>query len=723
MKSGKKAKEKVERAKKKSAPQRGRGDRFATAAPRVAVELTGTARYINRELSLLTFFRRVLSMAADRSLPALERLRFLTIGSMILDEFFEIRVAGLMARERLGVERPEPDRRSVADVLREIKERVDVILSEQYQLLNEGVLPALAAEGIHILRRNEWSDELQLWTRQFFEEQIAPVLTPIGLDPAHPFPQIINKNLNILIILDGRDIFGRRCERAVLNVPRCLPRVISVPHQHRSASERGEYLLLSSIIHAHVDLVFPGIAVKDCHQFRVTRNADLSVEEEADDLLDALQGELVGRRYGNAVRLEVAANCPEEHVQFLLEHFGLQHRELYQVNGPVNLSRLAGVIDLIDRPELKFQAFTPGLGVPAGTDLFELLQQQPLLLHHPFESFMPVVELVRQAARDPDVLAIKQTLYRTGRDSPITEALLEAARAKKEVTVVIELQARFDEEANIHLAKRFQDAGAHVVYGGIVGYKTHSKLLLIVRREGGKLRRYLHMGTGNYHAGTARNYTDFGLLSSDPVLGQDLHEIFLQLTSPGHTRGLQRLLQAPLHLLPKLTEAVQGEIEEARAGRPAKIIIKVNSLSDPEMIEHLYEASAAGVEVELIVRGICCLRPGVPGLSERIRVRSIVGRFLEHSRIYYFYSGGEERLFLSSADWMQRNLRRRVETAFPVTEAALKQRIIREGLNYYLEDNSGAWFLCSDGSYEASEGGDELLSAQQRLLGELAQRE
>ena len=651
----------------------------------------------HRELSQLAFFKRVLAQATQPDTPLLEKLRFLTICSTILDEFFEIRVAGLKQRLRLGIDRLGPDGLSSKDVLSQISQQVSQLLKRQYSLLNHTVLPQLAEQGIVILKRKDWQKKQKSWVKEYFRGQVLPVLTPVGLDPAHPFPQVLNKSLNVLLSVEGKDAFGRECEYAVLHVPRCLPRVIPIPHSARLNPQQEEFVLLSSVIHAHAEEVFPGMSITGCHQFRVTRHADLAVdEEEVEDLLDALKGELQGRYYGESVRIEVANNCPKKHVKFLLEHFHLGEEDLYRVNGPVNLNRLATVVNLIDRPDLKYPVFVPQ--AQSTNDIFEVLQKKELLLHHPFQSFSPVVELIKQAAADPDVLAIKQTVYRTGKKSPFIDALVEAARAGKEVTAIVELKARFDEEANINIASRLQSAGAHVVYG-VVGYKTHAKMLLIIRREGKKLKRYCQLGTGNYHTGTARLYTDFSLLTSNDSMCEDVHSLFQLLTGLGHQQSFKTLVHAPFHLSKTWIELLQFESQEALAGRPAKVMMKVNSLSDPILIEALYKASQAGVQIDLLIRGICCLRPGLPGISDTIRVRSIVGRFLEHSRVYYFHNGGQDLVYLSSADLMQRNLYRRVEVAFPIHDAALRKRVIQEAFEVYLDDVKGSWILDETGSY------------------------
>ena len=679
--------------------------------------------FINRHLSMLEFVERVLEQARDSATPLLERLRFLCIVSTILDEFFEIRVAGLKQAEELGSTQAGADNRTPQEILRIVSERARHLVADQYALLNDTLIPALADEGIRFLRRDEWTTAQQEWVQEYFEQALQPVITPIGLDPAHPFPRILNKSLNFIVELDGKDAFGRNSGMAVVQAPRSLPRLIPVPRD--IADGPHDFVFLSSMIHAQVHQMFPGMAVKSCFQFRVTRNSDLYVdEEEVDDLLVAMEGELQSRRYGDAVRLEVAANCPEHMLRFLLEEFELTADDLYQVDGPVNLNRLMAVCDSVSRPELTFPSFTPS--VPAEVthsgSMFKLLRQQDLLLHHPFESFAPVMDFVREAARDPRVLAIKQTLYRTGPDSASVDALVEAARAGKEVTVIIELRARFDEEANIQLASRLQDAGAHVVYG-VVGHKTHAKMVLVVRREEQGLRNYVHLGTGNYHSRTARLYTDYGLLTSDPAFGGDLHRIFQQLTSLGKVSRLNKLLESPFTMHESLIRMIEQEAAHAEAGRNGRIIVKVNSLVEPRFIQALYAASCAGVSIDLIVRGMCCLRPGVPGVSDNIRVRSIIGRFLEHTRVYYFANDGKPHMYLSSADCMERNFFRRVETAFPICDPDLQSQVL-DDLESYLRDNAQAWLMRDDGGYERAiqQDGDEPFSSQSALLERWAER-
>ena len=670
-----------------------------TSKPTPAESPDDLGPLLNRELSLLEFNRRVLAQAKDPSTPLLERLRFLTIASSNLDEFFEIRVAGLKQQIAAGVSKLGPDGMSPQVAFTRVCSAAHELVAVQYEVLNQLLLPALEGERIRILRRSVWNDAQRRWIKTYFLREALPVLTPIGLDPAHPFPRILNKSLNFIATLDGRDAFGRTSGRAIVQAPRVLPRLIRLPVGVTDGPD--DFILLSSVIHAHVGELFPGMKVKNCNQFRVTRNSDLWVdEEESEDLLDALQGELFRRNYGDEVRLEVTTNSSADVTEFLLEQFGLGHDDLYAVDGPVNLNRLSTLYDLVDRADLKYPPFLPSVPrrLRGEVDLFAAIRQRDLLLHHPYESFSAVVDFARQAAADPNVLAIKQTLYRTGKHSPLAQALIDAARAGKEVTAVIELRARFDEEANIDLATKLQELGAKVVYG-IVGYKTHAKMLLVVRREGDALRRYVHVGTGNYHVGTTRAYTDLGLLTCSDAIGEDVHNVFQQLTGLGKATGLKKLVQSPFGLHQMLLERISAEAESARQGKPARIAAKMNALIDPAIIQALYEASQAGVQIDLVVRGMCCLRPRVPGLSEKIRVRSIVGRFLEHSRVYYFLAGGTHLTYCASADWMPRNFFGRVEICFPIEDPELRERVVEEGITTYLADDSQAWDLQPDGTY------------------------
>jgi polyphosphate kinase len=683
------------------------------------------AQFLNRELGQLAFNRRVLAQAADDSVPLLERLRFITIVSSNLDEFFEIRVAGLKESIKLGLGEPGPDGRPLTEVYQAVSDETHALVADQYKLMNEIVLPALAASGVVFPRREEWSAAQRQWIRDYFFRELLPVLTPIGLDPVHPFPRVLNKSLNFAVELEGRDAFGRSSRAAIVQAPRALPRVIRLPRAI-SASAEYAFVFLSSILHAHVGELFAGMNVKGCYQFRVTRNSDLFVdEEEIKNLHTALQGELLHRHFGDAVRLEVADNCSEHMVEFLLQQFGLQPADLYRVDGPVNLYRLREVPDQVDRPELKYPAFQPGLP-PAldAPDLFEVLKKQDVLLHHPFQAFLPVIDFIRATANDPNVIAIKQTVYRTGTDSELMEILIDAARKGKEVTVVVELMARFDEEANMNWAARLEEVGAHVVYG-VVGHKTHAKMSLIVRREdtdhGKVLRRYTHLSTGNYHPRTARLYTDFGLMTSHEELCADVANVFQQLTGLGRAGKMKHVWQSPFTLHKRIVGAIRNEAKNAAEGKPARIIAKMNALLEPQIIEELYAASTAGVKIDLIVRGVCALKPGIEGVSDNIRVRSVVGRFLEHSRVFYFENGGAEDVYLASADWMARNFFRRIELCFPVLDPALKRRVIREGLQPYLDDNCQAWVMASDGSYERLKPRrGKRRSAQEELLFTLA---
>ncbi|MGE8560360.1 MAG: polyphosphate kinase 1 [Acinetobacter sp.] len=670
-------------------------------------------RYINRELSILDFHLRVLEQAVDPLHPLLDRMNFLLIFSRNLDEFFEIRFAGLMEQLDLGNESHSPDGLTPKQVLEIISKTAHAAIDRQYRILNEEILPKLREEDICFLRRGELTPAQSAWVKKYFQEQVAPVLTPISLDPAHPFPRLVNKSLNFIVTLEGKDAFGRQIDLAVVPAPRSLPRVVRLPDELTDGKEH--HVMLSAIIHEHVSDLFPGMTATGCYQFRVTRNADLALNEDVEDLAKALKGELNSRRFGRAVRLEVTHNCPEHIYNYLLDEFDLEKDQLYKVDGPVNLARL---LSNFKRPHLRYDSHTPIIPkvLKKSENIFSAMQKQDILLHHPFESFAPVINLLREAARDPQVLAIKQTLYRSGPDSEIVQVLAEAARNGKEVTAVIELRARFDEESNIEVANVLQEAGAVVVYG-IVGYKTHAKMILVVRRENNKLVRYVHLGTGNYHAGNARIYTDYGLLTTDKELCEDVHRIFQELTGMGKMAKLKKLLHAPFTLHAQLINFIDEEIANAKAGKPAQIIVKVNALTEMQLINKLYEASQAGVKIDLIIRSICCLRPGLPGLSENIRVRSIVGRFLEHTRVYYFGNNGNARIYCSSADWMDRNLFNRVEACFPIEDPALKKRIYQQGLLTYLKDNQQAWLLQADGTWlRATVAEGQLPHNAQRIL-------
>ncbi|MDI6749361.1 MAG: polyphosphate kinase 1 [Rhodocyclaceae bacterium] len=677
--------------------------------------------FLNRELSLLAFNRRVLAQAADTRVPLLERLRFLCIVSSNLDEFFEIRVAGIKEQIKLKSSITGADRRTAQEVFRLVTREAHRLIEEQYALLNQVILPALRKEGICFFRRSEWNEAQEAWIHDYFRREVMPVLTPIGLDPAHPFPRVLNKSLNFAVELEGTDAFGRAGGAAIVQAPRALPRVIQLPRE-LTGIDYG-FIFLSSVMHRYVGELFAGMNVLGCYQFRVTRNSDLFVdEEEVKNLRTALQGELPQRHFGDAVRLEVPDNCSPAMVDFLLQQFGLGRDDLYQVHGIVNLVRLISVPDRVDRPDLKFKPFQPGLPrqLSGREDMFAAIRKGDILLHHPYQSFTPVIEFLKQAADDPQVVAIKMTVYRTGTDSVLMEHLLRAAQKGKEVTVVVELMARFDEEANLSIAARLEEVGAHVVYG-VFGYKTHAKMMLVLRREEQGYRRYVHLGTGNYHPRTTRFYTDFGLMTCHDEITADVNEIFKQLTGLGKAVELKHLWQAPFTLHDNMLDAIREETKIAKAGRKTQIIAKMNALLEPQIIEALYAASQAGVKIDLIVRGVCCLRPGVPGLSENIRVRSVIGRFLEHHRIFYFHADGAERVYLGSADWMERNFFRRIEVCFPVLDPKLKRRVIREGLRAYLADNCQAWDMDSDGDYRIRPSRRVRTCAQELLLGEMAE--
>lgn len=679
--------------------------------------------YLNRQLSLLEFNWRVLQQARDESIPLLERLRFLCIFSTNMDEFFEIRVSGLQQKVEVGAMLNEADNTSPKQALELISQRAHNLVDEQYQLLDLILDRHLAAENVHFVRRNEWNSCMDSWLKSYFENELLPIISPLALDPSHPFPRILNKSLHFIVSLKGKDAFGRNSGLAIVQIPRALPRIIQLPFEECDCGP-ADFVFLSSVVHAYVESLFPGMNVKGCYQFRVTRNSDLYVdEEEIDDLLRAVEGELGSRRYGDAVRLEAAHDCPEDVCNYLLDKFELSTQDLYQVDGPVNVNRLNEVYDLINRPELKFKPFTPSIPgkITLKSDIFETIRKQDILLHHPYQSFAPVVDFIRQASIDPNVLAIKQTLYRTGPSSTVVNALVKAAKMGKEVTVVIELRARFDEEANISMATKLQEAGAHVVYG-VVGFKTHAKMLLVIRRESQHLRQYAHLGTGNYHSRTARLYTDYGFFTSNKKICEDANRVFHQLTSMGQTKNLSKLLQSPFTLQESLEAKIERERQHALQGKTARIIVKLNSLVDAQMIQALYQASSDGVKIDLIIRGMCCLRPGMSGISENIQVRSIIGRFLEHDRVIYFKNDEHPEVFISSADWMERNLYHRVEIAIPVENKSLQDRIITE-LEYYLLDNTQAWIMDSKGKYTqiSPENGKEAFNAQQKFLEDLAE--
>lgn len=666
---------------------------------------------LNRESSILEFNRRVLAQARRDDVPLLERLRYICIVSSNMDEFFEVRFADYIEAAR------QPGAGVSLRDLETVAADAHTLIDDQYRAFNDEVMPALQREGIHILNHADRNDAQRRWVDQFFQRQVRPLLVPVGLDPSHPFPQVANKSLNFIARLSGQDAFGRENTIAIVKVPRVLPRVIRLPDHLANGGQA--FVLLTSVIRAHLAELFPGREVEAFSQFRLTRDSDLAVDEEdVVNLRQALRSGLTTRHFGQAIRLEVVNTCPPELSEFLLTQFALPAAALYHVNGPVNLVRLNALIDTANAPHLRFKPYDAPwpAGLSRDESIFERLRAGDVLMHHPFESFEPVVQFLREAVEDPDVLAIKQTIYRTGSESPLMDLLIEAARRGKEVMAVVELKARFDEEANINWAERLEAVGAQVVYG-IVGLKTHAKLLLVTRREEGRLRRYAHLSTGNYNPKTARLYTDVGYLTADPDLTSDADAVFQQLASLGKTRALRQLLQAPFTLHKQMLKHVELVTQAAREGKPARIVAKVNALTDIPLIDALITAGQAGADIDLIVRGACMLPPGIEGLTDRIRVRSVVGRLLEHSRVLYFRWGAsedDEALFLSSADWMSRNMFRRIEVAWPVRDAALRQRVIDECLVPYLHDRQDAWELQADGSYVRV--GTEGPSAQQALM-------
>jgi len=704
-------------------PSSGSGTRETPPAGHVKIP---SPTPLNRELSLLAFNRRVLALAEDPRVPLLERLRFLCILASNLDEFFEIRVAGVKEQLRAKVAPSGMTLHEARLLFVQQGDEARALIADQYRVLNQQVLPALEKEGVRLIRRTEFTPAERAWVGQYFQSEVRPLLTPIGLDPAHPFPQVVNKSLNFVIELSGHDAFGRDTAIAIVKAPRVLPRIIKLPPG--VAGRDNAFVMLSSVIHAHLRELFAGREVVNYAQFRVTRDADLWIdEEEVKNLRQALQGELPQRQFGSAVRLEVAAACPDRLAHFLLGQFELTADDLYRCDGPVNVARLASLIDQVDIEALKYEPFVPGL--PAALreqpDILAAIRQQDILLHHPYQSFEPVVEFIRRAADDPDVVAVKQTVYRTGVNSVLMEALILAATRGKEVTVVIELMARFDEEANINWAERLQNAGAQVVYG-VFGLKTHAKLALLIRRErdaNGKSRLvpYAHLGTGNYHPRTTRLYSDFGLLTADPAICRDVGEVFLHITSLSRAARMQRLLLAPFTMHRRVLAMIRREARHARDGKPARIMAKMNALLEEGVINALYDASQAGVEIDLVVRGACALRPGVTGFSDNIRVRSILGRFLEHHRVWFFENAGTPDVWLASADWMGRNLFKRIEVAFPVRDPALAKRVVEEGLLSYIADNRDAWVLAADGTWKkiAPHGRAQPRSAQEELLAHL----
>jgi polyphosphate kinase len=650
---------------------------------------------LDRDLSILAFNERVMDWARRTDVPVLERLRYLSIVSSNLDEFFEVRMAPQLAAARIN----EIRGLYTAETFQALSARVHELVAQQYAIYNDELLPALEKKGIKIVAHSERNARQRRHVREIFVNEVQPLLMPVGLDPAHPFPQVANKSLNFIVRLSGKDAFGRENEIAIVKVPRILPRFFRLPSV--KGSRQVHFVSISSLIRTHLGDLFPGRQVTEFSQFRVTRHSDLAVdEEEVKNLRTALRKGLQQRHYGQALRLEVSAGASEFLSDFLLEQFGLPEASLYRVPGPVNLVRLNQLIDKIDAPELRFEPYLPGWPqqLTPGQSFFERLQQGDVLIHQPYESFDAVLSFLREAVEDPDVLAIKQTIYRTGAKSELMDLLREAVRRGKEVTAVVELKARFDEEANINYAERLESVGAQVVYG-VVGLKTHAKMLLITRREGTGLRRYAHLSTGNYNPGTARVYTDLSMLTADETLTADVDQIFLHLASQNRLGRLNQALMAPFLLHKALLDKLAAAGEAAARGEEARVTLKMNALTDEALARALAAASQQGVKIDLIVRGACVLPASVPGFTDNVRVRSVIGRLLEHSRVFHFRFGSTEEVWLSSADWMNRNMLRRVELAWPVTDPALRQRVIDECLSAYLQDTRDAWLLQPDGRY------------------------
>jgi polyphosphate kinase len=678
---------------------------------------------LNRELGALEFNRRVLALAQNLKIPLLERLKYICIVSSNLDEFFEIRIAVLKEQLRKNPKSKTQDGLIVGDAYLNIVKETQTLVSHKYKIFQKDILPRLEKEGVHLHFESAWTPSQHRWAKTYFEKELVPLLTPIVLDPAHPFPKVINKSLNFFVTLEGKDDFGRTPKLAVVQAPRSIPRVIQMPA--RISQKPYGIVILSTFMQSFVHELFPGMKITGCYQFRVTRNSDLFVsDDDISDLKESLKGELSTRHLGDAVRLEISSDIPDHLLKYLRKSCDLNAEDCYRVDGPVNLMRLIEVANIVNRADLKFPAHTPKLALIKGT-IFDELKARDILLHHPYESFEPVLNLLKTASKDPNVLAIKQTIYRTGNVSPVMDALIEAAKNGKEVTVIVELLARFDEETNISWAAKLEEVGAHVVYG-VVKHKCHAKMIMIVRKEllpaKGKrkpeyiLKRYVHLGTGNYHPRTAKLYTDFGLMTSNISICDDVHKIFMQLTGTSRLIKLKSLWHSPFTMFDQIVKHIQNEAKAAKLGKPARIVAKVNALLEPAVINELYKASQAGVKIDLIVRGVCALKPKVKGLSENIRVRSIVGQFLEHHRIFYFYAHGKEEVYLSSADWMDRNLFRRIEVAFPILDPKLKQKVINEGLNELLKDVS-SWNMNADGHYKQSTSSSNVkLSGQQNLL-------
>lgn len=676
---------------------------------------------LNRELGLIQFYRRILAFVSDRNVPLLERLSYLCIVSKNCEELFEVRMARLLKWHKYDPNKLLPDGLTATEALNLAREAAVKLYNDIYLNYRNTLLPDLHKEKIIILNSNEWSVTQRKFIYDYFMSELKPVLTPIGIDPAHPFPRVPNKNLHFAVSLEGKDQFGRNSKIAIVEAPRILPRVIKLP---KALSENKQiFVLLQDIIKLHVNEFFYGLTVRGCYPFRVTRAADLVLKANAKNLHSAVTQEIQNRKYAECSRLEldITGGLPEaKFIDILLKQFNLDKQDLYLANGPVNLARLLDIANMVDRPELKFPVFTPGMPneLIREPNIFKAMSNSDILIHTPYQSFDPVVALTKQAAIDPDVLAVKMTVYRTGNDSELAQNLIAAAKAGKQVIASVELFARFDEETNVELANQLADAGAHVVYG-VMGYKVHAKMLLVVRKEGNSLKQYVHLGTGNYHQATASIYTDFGLLTTRAEITRDVDNIFAQITGVGRAGILATLYQAPFTLYDMLMKNIEREIFNALNGNRAEIIAKMNSLLEPQIIRALYRASQAGVKITLIIRGACGLRPGIPGVSDNIVVKSIVGRFLEHHRTFYFYNMGSEDVFLSSADWMKRNFFRRVESCIPILDAKIKKRILEEGFRIYMRDNSESWIMDKDGNYHRHTSRGRKVSAQQTLMRKL----
>lgn len=685
-------------------------------------------KLLNRDTSILAFNERVLSLAQNPDYPLLERLRFLCIVSSNLDEFFEVRAAPHVDAMRDDEQQSDIN----VESYQAIAEVAHVLVDKQYHIFNTELMPALAEEGIHLVSHGDRTAQQRRWVAQYFEDEVRPLLVPVALDPSHPFPQVANKSLNFIVSLGGTDAFGRRNNIAIVKVPRVLPRLIKLPKNLSGKQQR--FISLSSVIRSHLASLFTGREVLNFSQFRVTRHSDLAVDEEdVKNLRTALRKGLVQRNFGDAVRLEVSHGCDEQLSKFLLQQFDLPKQSLYRVHGPVNLVRLMQLADLAEGDDLKFKPFEPRVSqkLVANQSFFTQLKQQDILIHQPYESFESVIDFLREAVNDPDVLSIQQTIYRTGADARMLKLLQEAVRRGKEVMAVVELKARFDEEANINWAEALESVGAQVVYG-IVGLKTHAKMLLVMRREGQHLKHYGHISTGNYNPKTARLYTDVSMLTADPQITRDMEHLFRHIASQVKLPRMQKLLVAPFNLHRRMLAKIKAAELAAKAGKSARIILKMNALTDIALTQALVKAGRAGVEIDLILRGACILPIDAPGLDGRIRVRSIIGRLLEHSRIFYFQIDEQESMWLSSADWMNRNMMRRVEIAWPIVDVKNRARILQECCQIYLDDNQDAWLLNADGTYvqsmqntaKSKEKFNEhvpALSAQQRLIQKYAE--